>query len=133
METTPKPDWVTEKYGTDYEELVGSWGHEVLSFDTIGSYQGDHLVLLRDGDRYGIVVIGYGSCSGCDALQAVGPRWSPCVTVSTGTSAGTTPPTKPPRTSTARWRTLTGPAGTCTTTRPRTCSAPTGTGSPRDW
>lgn len=72
--TTPKPDWVKSQYGVDYEDIVRSWGHEVVAFDTTGSYQGDHEALLRDSDgRYGITVIGYGSCSGCDHLEAIQP------------------------------------------------------------
>lgn len=71
-----KPDWVEETYGTSYEEIVASWGYEVLSFDTCGSYQGDILVLLADGEKRGFVVIGYGSCSGCDLLESVQPSSS---------------------------------------------------------
>ena len=33
-------------------------------------YQGDSRVLFRDGERYGVLIFGWGSCSGCDALQA---------------------------------------------------------------
>jgi hypothetical protein len=71
--TTPKPEWVKDRYGTSYEELVDGWGYEVVTFDTIGSYEGDHFVVLRDGERYGWVVFGYGSCSGCDELEAAAP------------------------------------------------------------
>jgi hypothetical protein len=47
--------------------LVEDWGYEVLSDEfTVG----DYLVLLRDDDRLGFAMIGYGSCSGCDALAA---------------------------------------------------------------
>lgn len=54
-----------------YEAIVASWGFEVVEFNTFGYYQGDHAVLLRDGDRWGVTVFGYGSCSGCDALQDI--------------------------------------------------------------
>ncbi len=50
--------------------LVAAWGFEVLSFEYCGDYQGDILVLLRDGDRLGFTAIGYGSCGGCDALES---------------------------------------------------------------
>ena len=53
-----------------YEGIVESWGYEVVGWETFGDYQGDYFVLLRDGDRWGFVSIGYGSCSGCDALEA---------------------------------------------------------------
>lgn len=68
-----KPGWIDSKYGTSYEGIVESLGFEVLSFDTCGSYQGDHVVLLADGERRGFAVFGYGSCSGCDTLEAVQP------------------------------------------------------------
>jgi hypothetical protein len=70
--TTPRPEWVS-KYGPSYDDIVASWGYTIKSFDTIGSYQGDHLVLLQDNERWGFIVIGYGSCSGCDTLQAIAP------------------------------------------------------------
>ena len=69
-----KPEWAAGEYGVDYGQIVNSWGYEVLDLSMTGSYQGDYEALLRDKDgRYGIVVFGYGSCSGCDALQAVEP------------------------------------------------------------
>lgn len=72
--TTSKPEWVPDpSYDLDYEHMVKAWGWDVLSFDTVGDYQGDHLVLLADGDRRGFCMIGYGSCSGCDALEAARP------------------------------------------------------------
>lgn len=70
---TPKPAWVTGDYGTSYDQLVKSWGHEVIDQDEFGSYQGDLIYLLREGDRHGLLVLGYGSCSGCDELQSVEP------------------------------------------------------------
>lgn len=33
-------------------------------------YQGDSRLLFRDGNRIGVMIFGWGSCSGCDALQA---------------------------------------------------------------
>lgn len=72
--TVPKPEWVKGAYGVYYEDIVRSWPHEVISFDTTGSYQGDHEALLRDSEgRFGITVFGYGSCSGCDHLEAIAP------------------------------------------------------------
>lgn len=39
-----------------------------------GDYQGDYIFRVRerpgDGGRLGYVVVGYGSCSGCDAYEA---------------------------------------------------------------
>lgn len=70
--TTPKPDWAPEHpHELSYEVLVQSLPHEVLALDVCGSYQGDYLVLLADGERRGFLMIGYGSCSGCDELEAI--------------------------------------------------------------
>lgn len=70
---------MTDTYDIDsypsWYGIVGSWGYEVVDFSTFGSYQGDHAVLLSDGSRWGWLVIGYGSCSGCDALEAA-TDWS---------------------------------------------------------
>ena len=71
--STPKPEWVSGEYGMSYDEIVSSWGYQLVDSEAFGDYQGDYAYLLRDGDRHGLVVIGYGSCSGCDALQSVEP------------------------------------------------------------
>jgi hypothetical protein len=67
-----KPAWITEY--PSYEQIVNSWGWPVEAFETFGSYQGDHLALLQEGQmRFGLIVFGYGSCSGCDWLEDVAP------------------------------------------------------------
>ena len=63
----------------DYEPIINSFGRNVLQIDTEG-YQGDSWVLydnidydfnLREPTRkIGYLEYGWGSCSGCDALQA---------------------------------------------------------------
>lgn len=54
-----------------YQELIDSMEHTTVLTETQGDYQGSSLVLLRDGqNQYGILRFGWGSCSGCDALQA---------------------------------------------------------------
>lgn len=55
---------------SDYRPLIDSLGHAVELCVEVGSYSGDTQVLLRDGQRFGILSFGWGSCSGCDALQA---------------------------------------------------------------
>ena len=68
-----RPDWLDNDYPS-YETIVNSWEYEVLAFETTGSYQGDHEVLFSDSEgRYGFLVVGYGSCSGCDLLEAIIP------------------------------------------------------------
>lgn len=62
-------DYDGDTSSPSYGALVRAWGFEVIYWRTLGSYQGDFVVGLRDGRRVGIVVIGYGSCSGCDALE----------------------------------------------------------------
>jgi hypothetical protein len=57
---------------SSYEEIVWDFGAEVTDTETLGSYQGDLLFLLRDGEQFGFLVVGYGSCSGCDSLEAAG-------------------------------------------------------------
>lgn len=52
-----------------YDEIVATQG-EVLGDWVVGSWQGDYVYLLKNDDRYAFTVIGYGSCSGCDALEA---------------------------------------------------------------
>lgn len=54
----------------DYASMVASWDYKVLIFETIGDWQGDYLVLLQEGTRYGYIAISYGSCCGCDDMQA---------------------------------------------------------------
>ena len=53
-----------------YDGLLESFGYEKLLQVDDNDYQGDSRLLYRDGDRYGFLSFGWGSCSGCDALQA---------------------------------------------------------------
>ena len=56
-------------YGVyDYQPLIDSFG-EVLNQVELGSYQGDTTALLQKDNLYGLLQFGWGSCSGCDALQ----------------------------------------------------------------
>lgn len=59
-------------YLSDYTPIVESFG-DVLVHASVGSYQGDDYALVYDSaEGYAFVEIGWGSCSGCDALQACG-------------------------------------------------------------
>ena len=53
-----------------YQPLLESLGHEILVQIDDENYEGDSRLLLENGERYGILVFGWGSCSGCDALDA---------------------------------------------------------------
>ena len=52
-----------------YGAMVASWGYEILDMEPFGEYHGDYAVLLQDGNRYGWLTFGYGSCSGCDTME----------------------------------------------------------------
>lgn len=56
-------------YVGDYQPMIDAFGNMVAQQE-IGSYQGDTLVLYDNDGRIGFLVFGWGSCSGCDALQA---------------------------------------------------------------
>lgn len=57
-------------YGwSSYNPMIQSFGQVLLQVDD-ADYQGDTRVLLKNENKYGILIFGWGSCSGCDALQA---------------------------------------------------------------
>lgn len=62
-----------------YSDLIESAGLTVVSEKDFGDYQGDlvfHLVQnTPEGAAHGILIQGYGSCSGCDALEAATPSF----------------------------------------------------------
>lgn len=53
----------------DYNPMLKEFGEIIIHVDA-GYYQGDSFLIYKDGDRYGYLSFGWGSCSGCDALQA---------------------------------------------------------------
>ena len=53
-----------------YRDLIDSMGVENLLQVDDNDFQGDSRVLVRDYHRYVLLFFGWGSCSGCDALQA---------------------------------------------------------------
>ena len=52
-----------------YETLIESFGVEIVADFHDADYQGDSYYLLQNGNEYGILIFGWGSCSGCDALE----------------------------------------------------------------
>ena len=57
-------------YGpADYNVIVNEFGNVLLSVED-DDYQGDTRTLLEKDGKYGWLQFGWGSCSGCDALQA---------------------------------------------------------------
>lgn len=55
---------------SNYLPLIESMGYEIVISVDDNDYQGDSRLLLKDGENYGWLIFGWGSCSGCDALQA---------------------------------------------------------------
>ena len=53
----------------DYAPIIESFGDVLVQVDE-EDYQGDSFVLLRKDGQYGFLCFGWGSCNGCDALQA---------------------------------------------------------------
>lgn len=60
-------------YSLDYADLLRSAGLEIKREEEFGYYQGDLVFLVSDGERTGLLIQGYGSCSGCDALEDAHP------------------------------------------------------------
>ena len=54
---------------SDYEPMVKAFGNAVIVVED-DDYQGDTRVLYDNNGVIGHLVFGWGSCSGCDALQA---------------------------------------------------------------
>ena len=53
----------------DYQPMLNEFGDIVIQEDQ-DDYQGDSFLIYKVDDRYGYLNFGWGSCSGCDALQA---------------------------------------------------------------
>lgn len=53
----------------EYDPIIESFGDVLLKVDD-NDCQGDSRAIIKSGDRYGWLQFGWGSCSGCDALQA---------------------------------------------------------------
>ncbi|MGI9569204.1 MAG: hypothetical protein ACR2PH_05590 [Desulfobulbia bacterium] len=62
-------DWDKYLYICDYNPIVSDFGKVALKIDD-DDYQGDSRVLYDNDDKIGYLIFGWGSCSGCDALQA---------------------------------------------------------------
>ncbi|MBM3314458.1 hypothetical protein FJY71_01255 [candidate division WOR-3 bacterium] len=54
----------------DYTPLLESIGHQILVSVDEERYEGDSFLIVKDSaGKYGLLIFGWGSCSGCDALQ----------------------------------------------------------------
>lgn len=54
---------------SSYQPIIDSFG-KVLIQDEDQDYSGDTRVIYYENGKYGFLNFGWGSCSGCDALQA---------------------------------------------------------------
>lgn len=57
-------------FSSSYDALIDSFEMEIKVAVDADDYQGDSLYVLRDDAKYGFLCFGWGSCSGCDALQS---------------------------------------------------------------
>lgn len=53
----------------DYQPIIDEIGNVLIQVDD-NDYQGDSRVLYEKDGKYGYLIFGWGSCSGCDSLQA---------------------------------------------------------------
>lgn len=53
----------------DYQPMIDAFGNVAIQVDD-NDYQGDTRVLYDNDGKIGCLIFGWGSCSGCDALQA---------------------------------------------------------------
>lgn len=53
----------------DYQPMLNEFGTILVQEDE-DNYQGDSFLLYLKKGKYGFLSFGWGSCSGCDALQA---------------------------------------------------------------
>ena len=55
----------------DYQPMLNEFGDILLQKDE-QNYQGDSFLIYEKDGKYGYLTFGWGSCSGCDALQGCG-------------------------------------------------------------
>ena len=55
----------------DYGDMLAKvFDMTLVAYQTYGSYQGEYLAVLEDNGVYKFYIDSYGSCSGCDWLEA---------------------------------------------------------------
>lgn len=57
-------------YPTNYQPMLESLEGDIIAQADQADYSGDSLVLYSKGITFGFLSFGWGSCSGCDSLQA---------------------------------------------------------------
>lgn len=69
LEEEVNPNGETYIYGpSDYQQILNEIGEILIQIDD-NDYQGDSRVFYEKDGKYGYLIFGWGSCSGCDALQ----------------------------------------------------------------
>jgi hypothetical protein len=67
------PGCIDRRYGhfshPYYNNIVSKFGEILISADA-GEYQGSSYYIFKNDNKYGYLSFGWGSCSGCDALEA---------------------------------------------------------------
>ena len=58
-----------DDYFDNYQPMLKEFGEIAVQVDDVG-YEGDSRILYKKGTKYGWLQFGWGSCCGCDALQA---------------------------------------------------------------
>jgi hypothetical protein len=53
---------------SDYTPIIKSFGEVLIQVDD-DDHEGDTRILYKSKDKYSYLIFGWGSCSGCDALQ----------------------------------------------------------------
>ena len=67
---TAKEIYEDDKWGwDDYQPMLDSFGKIIIQIDD-EYFHGDSRLIYEDNGKYGYLQFGWGSCSGCDALQA---------------------------------------------------------------
>lgn len=63
------PDIDEATLSGNYQPIINSFGEVLIQVDEC-NYQGDSYILYKADNGYKFLTFGWGSCSGCDALQA---------------------------------------------------------------
>lgn len=72
MKIDVKQLYENERWGwCDYQPMLDAFGKIAIQVDD-DDYQGDSRLLYDENGKIGVLIFGWGSCSGCDALQACG-------------------------------------------------------------
>ena len=66
---TAKELYEDKGYWYDYQPMLEEFGEILVQVDE-DNYQGDSYLLYKRDNQYGFLIFGWGSCSGCDALQS---------------------------------------------------------------